>query len=327
LKNPEIYTPFNPSSNSLIDESPNVVYSKSKPSLDVRPVHSAKNLFKTRSFNESKTNIAFIRNFKRLNSKSLYSSDKFLELEAEPFFINQEKMLSLKPSGVLTVKRGIIKKSCSSGEIHGKPKVDQKQNNNLIISVRTKPFENQETIIEECKNSLNELIKASKWPDKTNSSISHNLNSLDSLRLDKIPALNLSQSSSVTSSMSSNLNDNTLNKSSGFTQLFDKHPKKILNSTEPIFASPTAIKKYAGEKNINSKRVCNNDYDNYEFFVQSNDALANDSETICIPASNLVGGASQFNSNLFHLKNSQSIMTDQINSLNLISKCLLAILI
>jgi len=258
----------------------------------------------------------------------LYSLDKFLNLETEPFITYQEKMLSLKPSGGVIVNRGIIKKSCSSGEIHGKTNADYlKQNNNLIINVRkAKPFDNQETIIEECKNSLNELIKASKWPGKSNSSISNNLDSFDSLHLDQIPALNLSQSSLATSSLSSNFNDQTFNKSSGLIQMFDNHPKKIFNTAESVFASPTSTKFTVSEveKNKSNKRVCN-DYDTYEVFVQSNDALANDSEVICSPASNLVGGASQFNSKLFQLKKSQSAMTDNLNSLNLISKCLLIV--
>lgn len=84
-------------------------------------------------------------------------------------------------------RKGSFTKSNSSGEINVKSnenknlhssQIDMNNSGTLSKTREFRPFESrinkgQETIIEECKNSLNELIKASKWPDKVKNTSSN----------------------------------------------------------------------------------------------------------------------------------------------------------
>lgn len=243
-------------------------------------------------------------------------------------------------------------------------------NNNLVINVRntkvTCTFDNQETIIEECKNSLNELIKASKWPEKAKIMSKENQSDLDTMHLDQIPDMDMSQSSLATSSLSLNYSNpvdhkNTENtacptaKQTGrpvlnmLTQpqpantdlafknkLFDvKQQKQVIKPNDKpglsnLINSPNSStmllhpeqQQQQNNTNFQSDFIRNryDNYDNYNEFSKSNTTLAYKEPEISSPASNLVGGASQFNSKFFQLKKSQSVANGQLCSLNLISK-------
>lgn len=239
-------------------------------------------------------------------------------------------------------------------------------NNNLVINVRnTKAFDNQETIIEECKNSLNELIKASKWPEKVKMMSKENQSDLDTIHLEQLPDMDMSQSSIATSSMSLNCSnpvDHNNTESTAYTatkqmgrpvlnmltqpqpantdlvfknKLFDvKQHKQVVKSnnrpglsnliTSPISSTMLLNPEQQQQNNTNFKsdfiRNRYDNYDNYNEFSKSNTTLAYKEPEISSPASNLVGGASQFNSKFFQLKKSQSVANGQLCSLNLISK-------
>ncbi len=279
--------------------------------------------------------------------------------------VNTERMLNL--SGVRIQNNN--QKMLPTNKPHPKPiasgsnthcinvnTIERKKSshNNLVINVRSvKGFDNQETIIEECKNSLNELIKASKWPEKAKLK---DQSELDTMHLDQIPDMDMSQSSLATSSLSLNY---SVNEASGANCNLPKSSRPILNMLQPsntdlvfknklfevknktqtqtkaisglsnIFAAPKSSTMLTGlentsanQNNLKSDFVRNryDNYDNYNEFSKSNTTLTYKDPEISSPASNLVGGASQFNSKFFQLKKSQSVANGQLSSLNLISK-------
>jgi len=197
------------------------------------------------------------------------------------------------------------------------------------------------------------LIKASKWPEKAKLK---DQSELDTMHLDQIPDMDMSQSSLATSSLSLNY---SVNEASGANCNLPKSSRPILNMLQPsntdlvfknklfevknktqtqtkaisglsnIFAAPKSSTMLTGlentsanQNNLKSDFVRNryDNYDNYNEFSKSNTTLTYKDPEISSPASNLVGGASQFNSKFFQLKKSQSVANGQLSSLNLISK-------
>ena len=236
-----------------------------------------------------------------LNSKAL---DKRLS-------VNLEKMLNLtsgrktsnsSSSNNLNIKYIDEQASCHNYDNAHHYRNENKPNSLMFNNFKyTKPTEpttaktsfnkSQETIIEECKNSLNELIKASKWPDKSKQLDMNKLDDLNSLRLEQItPLLNSSQSSLATSSMSSNNPITELDSRQYNTGLLNLGS---MNYLRDLKMSQQHYQPEAGP------------LDNYDNLANS------EQEEISSPAFNQVGGAGQFNSKLFQLKKSQSVTNGQ----------------
>lgn len=116
------------------------------------------------------------------------------------------------------------------------------------LSHKKRP-QSQEAIIEECKNSLNELIKASKWSANTQTSIQNEEQVMDSMNLEQILPVDSASSSLILSdSSASSARSASDSPSSSSSSLSPVQPPQPDVETVPI--------------RNNNNNNCNDNYDN-----------------------------------------------------------------
>ena len=149
-------------------------------SNDIKPFNKTliRKIKKSQSFSSQKQTNTLFKTLAKRTSLCLNTAINIINPSISHILKTDSTDMNFK--SIKSSRKGSFTKSNSSGQIHVKSyenknlnlsQIDMNNSGTLNKPREFRPFESrinkgQETIIEECKNSLNELIKASKWPDK-----------------------------------------------------------------------------------------------------------------------------------------------------------------